>query len=151
ATQDLDVTLLTGFGDEGRYVDALLASLSPRIADARSFALRHRVLLLSDAHGTPVDVALGAMPFEERAIERAVPFATESTKSITVCSASDLVIHKAFAARDQDWLDVRNILVRSGSILNWDLVLEELTPLVELKQEPEILSRLNALRAEVAL
>ena len=29
-TQDVDITLLTGFGGEESYVDALLASLAPR-------------------------------------------------------------------------------------------------------------------------
>jgi len=50
-TQDVDLTLLTGFGDEESYVDSLLATLSPRRPDARAFALTHRVLLARTASG----------------------------------------------------------------------------------------------------
>ena len=45
-----------------------------RRADAREFALRHRVVLVRSQAGVPVDVALGAMPFEERAVARASEF-----------------------------------------------------------------------------
>lgn len=40
-TQDVDLTLLTGFGREEQYVDALLTQLQGRRPDARDFALAH--------------------------------------------------------------------------------------------------------------
>ncbi len=43
-------------------------------SDAREFALRYRVVLVRSQAGVPVDVALGAMPFEERAVARASEF-----------------------------------------------------------------------------
>jgi hypothetical protein len=39
-TADVDLTVITGFGNEEPFVDALLAGLAGRIADARGFALR---------------------------------------------------------------------------------------------------------------
>ena len=65
--------------------------------------------------------------------------------NIRTCSAVDLIVLKAFAARDQDWIDIRGILVRQRNGIDRDLIFEELTPLAELKEEPEILSRLNDL------
>jgi len=56
---------------------------------------------------------------------------------------------KAFAARDRDWLDVRGILVRQGTKIDRSLVLERLAPLVELKEEPEIIERLERLFRDV--
>ncbi len=44
-TQDVDMTILTGFGNESSYVDHLLGRFAPRVSDAAEFALRHRVLL----------------------------------------------------------------------------------------------------------
>jgi hypothetical protein len=44
-TQDIDLTLLTGFGDEEKFVDALLKDLIPREKDAREFALSRRACL----------------------------------------------------------------------------------------------------------
>ena len=64
-TRDLDVSLLTGFGEEASYVDALLGVYSPRIAGARDFALARRVLLLRSDGGVGIDVSLAALPYEE--------------------------------------------------------------------------------------
>jgi hypothetical protein len=70
-TGDVDVTLLAGFGNEAAFVDPLLAAYEGRIADARDFALRHRVLLLRAAGGAGIDISLGALPFEESVVRRA--------------------------------------------------------------------------------
>ena len=53
-TQDADLTLLTGFGDEESFVDALLAHFVSRREGAREFALINRVLLLTAENGAPV-------------------------------------------------------------------------------------------------
>ena len=62
-----------------------------------------------------LDIALGAVPFEENAISRASRdnFGTaQQPVRLNTCCAEDLVVHKCFAAREQDWADVRGILVR---------------------------------------
>jgi len=64
-TVDADLTLLTGFGAEEKFVDSLLTAFEPRRSDARQFALVQRVLLLRNANGVALDVALGGLPFEE--------------------------------------------------------------------------------------
>jgi hypothetical protein len=68
----VDLTLLTGFGGENPYLDALLAAYAARIGDARSFARQSRVLLLRTADGVGIDVSPGALPFEERVVSRAI-------------------------------------------------------------------------------
>ena len=85
---------------------------------------------------------MGAMPFEERAIARATEFQVTPAINITTCSANDLIVHKAFAARDHDWSDIRGILTRSSNLVSLDRILDELRPLAELKEEPEIITRL---------
>src|SRR5437762_3473382 len=69
-TQDVDVTLLTGFGKEEAFINELLRFFPARRPDAREFALQHRVLLVSTGDGVPVDIAFGALPFEERSVQR---------------------------------------------------------------------------------
>jgi len=64
-TQDVDLTVLSGFGQEEPFVDALLAALLARRPEAREFALRNRVLLLRATNGTPLDLALGGLPYED--------------------------------------------------------------------------------------
>jgi hypothetical protein len=66
-TGDVDVTLLCPFGSEDNVAQPLLTSgYAGRISDAREFARRSRVLLLHAPNGVPIDIALAALPFEER-------------------------------------------------------------------------------------
>jgi hypothetical protein len=145
-TMDLDLTLLTGFGAEESFVDEWLAHYEPRLKDARDFALKNRVLLLRSKGGIGIDIALGALPFEETAVQRARKIEMEPGASVTLCTPEDLVVMKAFADRDLDWNDIRGIIVRQGKdSLDWNYIYEQLTPLCEAKEAPEILTRLRKL------
>lgn len=148
-TVDVDLTLLTGFGGEAHFIDALLGRFEPRIEDAVEFALTRRVLLLRAASGVGIDVALGGLPFEELAVDRATAFLFPPDVSLSTCSAEDLVVFKAFAARPKDWVDLEGVLVRQSARLDWDYVRAQLAPLVELKEAPEILGELERRRLEL--
>lgn len=144
-TQDVDLTVISGFGRETEYVDQFLSAFAPRIPDARAFALRHRVLLLLGSNGTPLDIALGAMPFEDRAVSRSVPFAVAKGVSLQICGAEDLIVFKAFAGRAQDWLDIEGIVIRQHRLLDEELIWRELIPLLELKEDEQTEPRLRTL------
>lgn len=144
-TVDVDLTVLTGFGREPEFADALLERFPGRISDAREFALRTRVLLLAAANGVPLDISFGAMPFEERTVARSSDFRVELGAALKTCSAEDLVVHKVFAGRDKDWADVAGIVARQGPRLDVDLIRQELAPLLELKGSPESRLRFDAL------
>jgi predicted nucleotidyltransferase len=142
-TADADLTLLTGFGNEETFVDPLLAAFRARVDGARELALSRRVVLI-EAHNTiSLDVALGGLPFEERLIERSSEFAIGGGQAINTCSAEDLIILKAFAGREIDWLDVRGIAIRQGGRLDEALIMRELMPLLELKGTPEAAERVR--------
>lgn len=145
STIDADITLLTGFGGEETYIETLLRRFEARLPDAREFALRNRVLLLRSRDNVGLDVGLGALPFEGNSIARSVSCEIFAGCTLRVCSAEDLVVHKAFASRDQDWADIDSVLMRQGPRLNIPQILSELQPLVALKEEPEILDRLQTL------
>lgn len=147
-TVDVDLTLLTGFGSEGPFIDVLLRHFGGRIPDARTFALTHRVLLLRSESGVGLDIALGGLPFEERVVERASFFDYPPGVPLRTCSAEDLIVMKAFAGRGQDWVDVERVIVRQAGKLDWTYVHEQLAPLAELKGEPEILDQLSKRREE---
>lgn len=143
-TRDVDITVMAGFGGEREVAERLLEHFVPRVDDPVAFASRNRVLLLAASNGTPLDVALGALPFEERVMERSSTYDFGGFVGRT-CSAEDLVVMKAFAGRFQDWADVENILAAQGSRLDGLLVLQELEPLVALADVPENLARMRAL------
>ena len=144
-TQDVDLTVISGFGREAEYADQFLSAFAPRIPDARAFALRHRVLLLLARNGIPLDIALGAMPFEDRAVSRSVPFVVAEGVSLQTCGAEDLVVFKAFAGRAQDWIDIEGIALRQHRRLNAELIWQELIPLLKLKEDG--LVRLNEIKS----
>ena len=145
-TGDVDLTILTGFGNEASYVEALCGVFAGRVADAADFALRHRVLLLRSEEGIPIDISLGALAFEERVVDRATAHRFLDDVRLDTCSAEDLVVLKAFADRSRDWADIEGVLLRSGHRLAWETIRAELEPLCEAKDAPHILPRLTALR-----
>ena len=148
-TNDIDLTLLTGFGEEEKFIDTLLKELNPRRPDARDFALNRRVLLAQTRAGVDVDIALGALPFEERCVARSSAWHFREDVTLTTCSAEDLVVHKAFACRDLDWGDVERVLIRQHGKLKLTQIRLELKPLLELKGAPESLDKLDRMLAIV--
>lgn len=149
-TRDVDMTLLTGFGNEEPYVHEWLAHYESRVAEPVAFAVKNRVLLLRSAGGIGIDIALGGLPFEEDAVARAKPVEMEHGVWLKICTAEDLIIMKAFADRPQDRLDLRGILVRQGpEALDWKRIWEELTPLAEVKGDPGILEHLREMVAAI--
>ena len=147
-TVDADLTLLTGLENEKDFIGGLTAKFRARRPDAAEFALEKRVLLLCASNDVFLDIALAGLPFEERTIKRASRWKISREASLTTCCAEDLVVHKAFADRELDWLDVKGILQRQGARLNVDLIFEELRPLLKLKEEPEIEDRLRKMIEE---
>lgn len=150
-TNDLDLTLLTGFGAEARYTEALLGEFESRIPDAAGFAARHRVLLLRTPDGFGVDVALGAMPFEARTIARSSNIELVPGAILRTCSAEDLIVHKAFAARPQDWVDVEGVILKQHGRLKWPQIWSELGELAALKAAPELVDELERIATRTEL
>jgi hypothetical protein len=110
ATQDVDLTLLAPLGEEEWSIDLLLRRYTGRDASAREFALRRRVLKLAAPNGVPIDVSLGALPFEVEVLDRATRWRLAPTIELVVCSPEDLVIYKLIAGRSRDLLDVEGIV-----------------------------------------
>ena len=149
-TQDLDLTLLCPFGGESRIAQALEPLLASRVQSPREFAIEARIYIGRLADGTPVDIALGGLPFEERTVERASHFAFADDLSLLTCSGEDLIVMKAFANRERDWLDVESVLIRQAGRLDWRIIEEELAPLAPLREEADVVARLQALRQKHA-
>ena len=102
-------------------------------------------MLLTDRYGIPMDVALGAIPFEERTVQRSSLWEAEPDLLLRTCSAEDLVVHKCFANRPIDWGDVEAILARQAGKLDLELVRRELQPLAQMKEDPRILEQLESM------
>jgi hypothetical protein len=147
-TIDVDLTLWTGFGGEEPFVRKLLEHFDARIADAAEFAISRRVVLARARSGVGLDIALGGIPFEELVVDRSSLFAFTPQTLLRTCSAEDLIVLKAFAARAKDWLDVEGIIIRQTRKLDWPYIRSQLQPLAELKESPEIMQELERRRVE---
>jgi hypothetical protein len=145
-TRDVDLTLMTGFGSEDSFIEALLAHYHPRVPEPKQFAVRSRVLLLTSPGGIGIDISLGALPFEASVVQRATPFEFAPGLQLRTCSAEDLMVMKLFASRAIDIRDAEGIAVRHGESLDWRYIEEQLTPLAEAKEEPGILHHLVRIR-----
>jgi len=144
-TQDIDICLLCGFGNEEKYVKTLLKKFKSRISDADNFAFTNRVLLLYASNGVSIDVSLSGLPFESQMIKRATSFSFHADCTLITCSAEDLIILKSFANRTKDWMDVEGAILRQGKSLDTDYIIEQLAPLCEIKETPDIMNKLQFL------
>ena len=96
--------------------------------------------------GTGIDISLGALPFEQSAVNRATSYSFPPGIDLRTCSAEDLMAFKLFASRPLDIRDAEGVALRHGKELDWQYVEDQLRPLAEAKEEPEILSQLARLR-----
>jgi hypothetical protein len=147
-TIDVDLTLFTGFGGEEAYIQTLLEHYEARIADAAEFARARRVLLARARSGVGLDITFGGLQFEEAAVDRSSKFLFPPDLLLRTCTAEDLIVMKAFAARARDWLDVEGIIIRQTGNLDWAYIRRQLQPLVELKEAPDIIDELEKRRVE---
>jgi hypothetical protein len=146
-TRDVDLTILSDFGSEERWIEPLVEHFEARRSDALDFALRTRVVLLQASNGVPLDVSLGALPVEERIVARSSRHEFLHDVALRTCSAEDLVVLKSFANRTKDWLDIEGVIVRQAGHLDAELIWRELRPLIALKEEREIQPHLEKLLA----
>lgn len=59
------------------------------------------------------------------------------------------MVSKAFADRPKDWVDVEGILIRQSATMDWGYVMSHLAQLAALKEEPELVDKLEDLRRSI--
>ncbi len=139
ATTDVDLSALAPYGQEAAAIDILLSHFAPRRADARDFAIAHRVLLVRAANGVSLDVALAAFPFEIEALDAASNWDVMPGVTLRTCSAEHLIVYKLVAARIRDLADVEGVVRRQGTRLDVGLIRRWGTMFAELKEDPDLL------------
>jgi hypothetical protein len=147
-TDDVDATIWAPDLD----LEHLLASLRQegivgRIPDVADFARTSQVLLLRhEPSGTPLEISLAWLPFEQQAMARAEAMSLGSTR-IPVALPEDLIIYKAVAWRDRDRSDVERLFVLHRDTINLVHVREIVQQFAEALEEPERVAELDALVA----
>ena len=140
-TQDVDVTAAFPLDDPLPLLQELTAHFPPRLPDAVDFARRHRVLLVRASNGVPLDISLGLPGYEEGVMTRAVDLELEPGKIVRLCSAEDLIIHKAVAGRPQDLWDIEGVVYRQGASLDTATIRRWLRAFAEVLDQPDLPER----------
>jgi hypothetical protein len=111
ATQDIDAVTWLDLTETAGFIESgARFGFFPRISDPIEFAFKSRVLLLQHIQTKiDVDISLGALPFEQEMIERAIEFTTPELR-VQVATPEDLIITKAVAHRKRDLLDIDNLV-----------------------------------------
>jgi hypothetical protein len=115
-THDLDLTVQDKL-DLAELVRRTTETFASRVPDPQRFARDTRMLLLRVAD-VDVDVAVALRGYEDSLFARTRSIEVEPGKRINICSAEDLIIHKALAGRPQDLADVQSIVQRQGKKLD---------------------------------
>lgn len=112
-TIDVDATVRGRDADLDEVLAVCAAEgITPRIEKAREFARERQVLLLKhDATGVTIEISFAWLPFEEKALERAIETEFAGLR-FRVAVPEDLIVYKAAAWRDRDRSDIERLLVR---------------------------------------
>ena len=140
-TQDVDLTVATPLDEPTLFVQRVLDHFTPRIENALEFSRRNRVLLIQSSKGCPIDISLGLPGYEDEVMHRTVEVELEPGKSVYMCSAEDLIIHKAIAGRPQDLRDIESVVYRQHDRLNADYIRQWLREFSDILGLPEVIER----------
>lgn len=137
-TRDLDITIVVEPGEEVEIINAILACFPPRIENAKEFAVKYRVILVTVPGLCDVDISLGFPGYEMEAAKRAIDYDIGNGRFVRLCSAEDLIIHKIVAHRPQDITDVEGVLIRQRNQLDFTYIQRWLKEFAEALDMPEI-------------
>jgi predicted nucleotidyltransferase len=149
-THDADLKVLLDELSIVQFGELVGRHLALRRADAVALAQRVYVLLVQVTDDLPADLAIGFLPYEVQAVDRAVQVKVEGVE-LPVCTAEDLIIHKAISERERDWLDIEGVLLRQGDKLDQHYIETWLEEFAAGLDRPQILSRYRQLRAQCGL
>jgi hypothetical protein len=137
-TQDVDLTVTAPPTGLAEFVQKIVDRFPSRVEDAITFARRNRVVLVRAGNGCPVDISLALPGYEDEVMRRAVDYELEPGKVVNLCSAEDLIIHKAVAGRPQDVRDIEGIVYRQRDALDVSYIRRWLRDFADVLANPEI-------------
>jgi predicted nucleotidyltransferase len=141
ATYDADFKLLVPDLDYAGIRAALRAAFPQ---NARPELPNNALILATNVGDVIVDFLLALPGYEEMIIERAVLRDLGGWQA-WFCSAEDLIIQKAVAGREKDWLDVEALVIEQQGSLDEAYVADWLQQFAEALEKPEMLEQYQRL------
>jgi hypothetical protein len=138
-THDLDITVQDQL-DLAELVKLTTDAFGSRVSDPYVFAKDTRMLLFN-VEDVDVNLALALRGYEDSLFERVVSYEIEPGQQSHICSAEDLIIHKALAGRPQDLADIESVVLRQVDRLDVRYIRSWLRQFSEALDNPNILER----------
>jgi hypothetical protein len=137
-TADAVAVILISIGELGHLVSsAEKEGFVPRIPNYEELARTNRILLLRHQQtGITCDISLGALPFENEAVNRS-QLVHVGGLHLRLPSVEDLIIFKAVAHRPKDLMDIQT-LVEMHPDLDRTRIERWVRQFAELLEEPEL-------------
>jgi len=143
-TQDIDIIIQIELEELETVYDLFIQDFIPLKNDPKTFFRTYFVLPLKHKeHGTRVDISAALSEFEKNAIKRSERHTFGSAEAF-FCSPEDLILFKLVARREQDLIDVRDIILRLKDTLDTEYLFST-AKLFEEIGRPDILDYLHSL------
>lgn len=143
-TIDVDIAVSVPAEQIHAFLRAALAQFAPRVENPEDFARDTRVLPVRASNGCPIDISLAIPGYEDQVMARAVEYEVEPGRRLRLCSAEDLIIHKAVAGRPLDVQDIEGIVLRQRGTLDSEYIRRWLREFSAVLDSPEVLERFEA-------
>lgn len=144
ATEDADLKILVRDRTISEFRELAETRFKPHRRPWLGKAESTLIVSVEIEGGMVVDMLAAIFPYEEQAIQRAETIEIDGLK-LPVCTADDLIIHKAISNRHHDWLDIEGVIFRQRGKLDINYIRKWLTQFADALENPEILKRFDEL------
>ncbi len=144
-TVDIDITVQVSDVKERDFIKEVGSRFRILVDNPEDFVKKTRVLPVELSENVKGDIIFAGLDYEKKAIERAVEVEISKNNRVRVCTAEDLIIHKALSEREKDWQDIEGILLRRGHLLDKKYILSWLSQFVSALDKPGIQKRFEEL------
>ncbi len=148
-TVDIDITVQISEAKEQDFIKEVSSRFRILTDKPHDFVKKTRVLPVEITEGVKGDFVFAGLDYEKKAIERAMDVELSKNSMVRVCTAEDLIIHKAISEREKDWQDIEGILLRRGNLLDKKYILQWLSQFASALDRPGIQKRFEELWEEI--
>lgn len=148
-TVDIDIAIHISPVKERDFITKTGARFRILVDNPEDFAKKTKVLPVEITEGIKGDIIFAGLEYEKMAIGRAVEVEISKNNRVRVCTAEDLIIHKALSEREKDWQDIEGILLRRGTLLDKKYIDKWLHEFASALDKPGIQKRFEDLWKEI--
>ncbi len=144
-TVDIDISVQVSDVKERDFIKEVGSRFRILVDNPEDFVKKTRVLPVELSENVKGDIIFAGLDYEKKAIERAVEVDISKNNRVRICTAEDLIIHKALSEREKDWQDIEGILLRRGNLLDKEYIFNWLSQFVSALDKPGIQKRFEEL------